>query len=486
MCIICVSTATVATLLAPAQQPVHINTVVKESYVQEFYSTKKSEYKFTNKLCSKSELNKVKKNTICLKNGKVYRWTIKKDLPITKNQFSKNDISNGQSTGLMTYSTPTQPGVNIETCKIKENNNNRRGMLNPLAAGFPSVTIAQKIGTVKWALIPIDFPDLAGEDNFKSRVDDDMKYLSEWFETVSEGKFKVEWVVADNWVRLPNPSNDYKIDRSDNLDRVPNGLKLWNDAMTQSDKIFDFTGVQTVNFVLPKGQNFITETSQGFPWDAAVKNLVTNEGSVSSFSIPGKFMDSDKKRYWSYWMHEFGHAMALPHVGSSREPNPFLGLDIMGNQDGESRELSGWMRFVAGWLSDERVYCQEFNKLKSTDITLIPLNSSDKGIKMVVIPISETKAVVIESRRENKFSCQMPSKRNGILVYTYDATLSHGENFLKPIVPVERGIEYSSDCLVVGYPNPILYREQKVTVEGVTIEVIDNLNYDKIKIIKNN
>jgi hypothetical protein len=267
---------------------------------------------------------------------------------------------------------------------------------------------------------------------------------------------------------------------------VPNGLKLWNDAMTQSDKIFDFTGVQTVNFVLPKGQNFITETSQGFPWDAAVKNLVTNEGSVSSFSIPGKFMDSDKKRYWSYWMHEFGHAMALPHVGSSREPNPFLGLDIMGNQDGESRELSGWMRFVAGWLSDERVYCQEFNKLKSTDITLIPLNSSDKGIKMVVIPISETKAVVIESRRENKFSCQMPSKRNGILVYTYDATLSHGENFLKPIVPVERGIEYSSDCLVVGYPNPILYREQKVTVEGVTIEVIDNLNYDKIKIIKNN
>ena len=32
--------------------------------------------------------------------------------------------------------------------------------------------------------------------------------------------------------------------------------------------------------------------------------------------------------------------MALPHIGSSREPNAYMGLDLMSNQDGESRELS--------------------------------------------------------------------------------------------------------------------------------------------------
>jgi hypothetical protein len=104
---------------------------------------------------------------------------------------------------------------------------------------------------------------------------------------------------------------------------------------------------------------------------------------------------------------------------------------------------------------------------------------------MVVVPISETKAVVIESRRETKFSCMMPSKRNGVLVYTYDATLMHGENFLKPVTPLDRAIEYSSNCPVVGYPNPILYKGQKVSVEGVTIEVVDSLNYDKIKVSRN-
>jgi hypothetical protein len=256
--------------------------------------------------------------------------------------------------------------------------------------------------------------------------------------------------------------------------------------MEAADPKFNFTGVQTVNFILPKGQSFIQETSQGFPWDAAVKNLVTNEGSVTSFSIAGKFNDSLNREYWPYWIHEFGHAMAIPHVGSSREPNPYMGLDIMGGQDGESRELSGWLRFVTGWLADEKVYCKPLSELESTEITLVPLSNADSGIKIVVVPISQTKAVVIESRREGKFTCIMPSKRSGVLAYIYDATLSHGQNFLQPITPLDRAIEYSSNCPVVGYPNPILYKGQKVSVEGVTIEVVDSLKYDKVKINKNN
>ena len=104
---------------------------------------------------------------------------------------------------------------------------------------------------------------------------------------------------------------------------------------------------------------------------------------------------------------------------------------------------------------------------------------------MVVIPVSETKAVVIESRRETKFSCQMPSKRNGVLVYTYDGTLMHGEDFLKPLTFEGRAIESSSNCEVSPYPNPFLYKGEKISIEGITIEVIDSLNYDKLRISKN-
>jgi M6 family metalloprotease-like protein len=469
MCIICISTVTVASLLAPTQSPVLIQnqamTSINKINIQQDNFIKTS--------CSKKDLNKIKNNTICLKSGKSYKWLI-----------NKNNKSSVPKIKLDLYLPPTRPGSNIEFCKIKETNSNRNGMINSLPSGFPSSTVAIKAGTVKWALIPIDFPDLVGEENFKLRINDQMTMLSDWFATVSDGKFKIEWVLQEKWVRLPNQTNNYTIDRSDNLDRVPNGLKLWNDAMLESDKVFNFTGIQTVNFILPKNQTVIEETLQGFPWDSAVKNLVTNEGSVSSFSIPGKFIDSLNRQYWSYWAHEFGHAMALPHIGSSREPNPFLGLDIMGNQDGESKELSGWMRFVAGWLDDEKVYCKQLSELENTEITLVPLNDSNSGIKMAVVPISQTKAIVIESRRENKFSCQMPSKRNGVLVYMYDATLSHGENFLQPVTPEGRSSESSSTCPVQSYPNPILYKGQKIIIQGVSIEIIDSLKYDKIKINK--
>ncbi|CAN1644569.1 hypothetical protein MCERH3_00425 [Candidatus Nanopelagicaceae bacterium] len=256
--------------------------------------------------------------------------------------------------------------------------------------------------------------------------------------------------------------------------------------MTASDKVFDFSGIQNVTFLLPSGQKFVWETSQGFPWDSAVQDFKTNEGSVSSFSIPGRFMDLPGKQYWSYWAHEFGHAMALPHIGSSRSPNPFLGLDIMGNQDGESRELTGWMRFVAGWLDDERVYCQQATTLKPIEMTLVPLNGESKGIKMAVFPLSDTKALIVESRRETKFSCTMPTKRDGVLVYTLDTTLSHGENFLKPIAPEGRRNETSMDCQVEPFPNPILYKGEKIATEGLSIEVIDSKNFDKVRISRIN
>ena len=430
--------------------------------------------------CTKAGVKSIEANKTftCIKSGKKLVW----NKGVIVNKSSPTTTPKTES---ISYTPPSQQSANIENCKIVEKTKNRLSVgPSMLPTGFPRHTIAQKTGIVKWALIPLDFSDLPGEADFKSRIDEQMKLTSEWFDIVSEGKYKIEWVIADKWVRLPGKTSDYAISQSVNLNNAANGPKLFKDAMVAADPLFNFTGVQTVNFMLPKGQSFIQESSQGFPWDEAVKNLVTNEGSVSSYSIPGKMFDSDNRQYWSYWSHEFGHAMAIPHVGNSRDPNPFLGLDIMGNQDGESKELSGWMRFVAGWLDDEKVYCQELSTLKNTEVTLVPLSGSGNGIKLIVVPISETQVLLIESRRENKFSCQMPSKRNGVLVYSYNPTLMHGEDFLKPITPEGRSNESSSNCPVVPYPNPILYKGQKITVDGITIEVIDSLNLDKVRLTR--
>jgi M6 family metalloprotease-like protein len=430
------------------------------------------------------------KSYTCIKSGKKLVWN--KGTIITKPnvQPSKSQGSTAESSPTVVdieYLKPSLPSDQIELCKIKEVSQSR-GMTG---AGFPEWnSLTPKTGTVKWALIPIDFPDLPGEPSFMSRIDDQMQLLSEWFDTVSEGKFKVEWVVAKNWVTLPGNSSEYTIGQSANLNKAPNGPKLFKDAMTSADPTFDFTNIQTVNFILPYTQNVIDETSQGFPWDQAVKDLVTKEGSISSFSIPGNFMSVPGKMYWSYWAHEFGHAIGLPHIGTSRgDAYPFHALDILGNQDGPDKELSGWLRFLAGWLPDERIFCKSINDFDSLELTLVPLSNKDPGVKFAVIPLTQSKALLIESRRVSKFACTTKNKREGVLIYIYDATLGHNENFLIPYSPSARSPEMDScnsqnNRSAPPVPDLLLRSGEKITLEGVSIEVLKHANYDKIRVSK--
>ena len=167
MCVLCVSVVTAASLLSPvvpSSLPIEKNIV---------------SYEFTNKACSKSNLNKVVDNKICLKNGKVYRWAIKKESKIPV--ITPIPIPVPKTTSVPTPTpTPTQKpdliekGLNVNLCKMKEVSNARA----MTGAGFPLWnSLTPRVGTVKWALIPIDFPDLAGEKNFRSRVDQQMSLL---------------------------------------------------------------------------------------------------------------------------------------------------------------------------------------------------------------------------------------------------------------------------------------------------------------------
>lgn len=378
----------------------------------------------------------------------------------------------------------------IDQCKIQEASQNKvlYGENNQTQAGFPVKRLTPNSGVVKWALIPIEFQDLRGEKNFRPRVNKQMRLLSDWYETVSGGRLTIEWVVLENWATLPGKAREYSIPRSVNLSDSANGTKMFRQAMDAADPMFDFTGIQTVNFILPKGQTVVKETSQGFPWDPAVKAYSSDEGSIASFSVAGQFLDLPGKEYWSYWAHEFGHAIALPHVGASRGAlPPFNPWDLMGGQDGPSRELSGWLRFLAGWLSDDQIYCKDVSNIKRQNLTFVPLSSDRKGYKLAVLPLSKTKALLIESRRETKFSCETSPSRNGVLVYVYDATLGHGDNFLIAAAPRGRANQQDS-CNSQSYrgtpqtPDFLLRRGDKVMVAGVTVEVLQHGRVDRVRV----
>jgi M6 family metalloprotease-like protein len=376
------------------------------------------------------------------------------------------------------YKDPTVASVNIDQCKIREVSSVR----TVLASGFPVIAPpTARTGTVKWALIPVDFSDIPGDANFRSRIDGQMKMLTEYVSMMSEGNLKVEWVVHPTWIRMPGLSTQYNLPTSDDPDRSADIDKFYKDLMRETDKFVDFKGIQVANFIAPLAQTFLREGVQGFPWTKNVQNVKTNEGVVPAFSFPGKFHDAPARAYWSYWAHEYGHTVGIGHVGSSREENAYSGYDLMGIQDGPSREISGWLRFIMGWMPDNKVHCSDLATLQSVDVTLAPINDSKSGMKMSVVRLASNRALIIESRRVTKFTCNMPTPLNGVMAYIYDARFGHYEPFLIPVIPSGRVAE-RSDCMTISTPNPLLREGEKVTVEGVTIEVLDLGTYDRVRI----
>ena len=186
------------------------------------------------------------------------------------------------------------------------------------------------------ALIPIDFDDLEGDKNFRARVDDQMQMMSDWYKDVSGGRFTIEWVVSDKWIRLPGSSKDYYVEHSG---KYPDTENFWKKVIPVVDSKFDLTGVQTINFLLPLNQKFVYETVQSFSFLSEMKKYNSTKTKIYSFATAGEVLEAPDTALWEYWAHEFGHEIGLAHVGASRgEIEPIMQMELMCSES--SRLLS--------------------------------------------------------------------------------------------------------------------------------------------------
>ncbi len=388
-----------------------------------------------------------------------------------------------QKTSLVSYESPSTPSENVDLCKIKQSGN------DGTKSGFPAPTpLYQGKGVVTWALIPLDFSDLPGEANYMTRAQEQMDFASEWADNSSEGQLKIQWKVHDQWVRMPGLSTDYAIPVSDNKGFASTAQQsVWTKAITEADKYFNFTGIQGVQFILPKGQKIIEYGIKGNNSFDVVKNYVTGEGTrIDLFSIPSTFNEepNSNRNFWSWWMYHYMVGIGVGKFGGSKIATPFHTYLIHGSTEG-ARELGGWIRFLVGWMPESRVYCRTVANLTSVDITLIPLTDNEtKGTKLMVIPLSEKKALVLESRRETKFACLTNTERNGVLAYVYDSNLGHLDEYFTPLAPNERPVE-SFSCYASPGMDYLLHEGDKITYEGITVELLAHGKFDKLKVSRN-
>jgi hypothetical protein len=163
------------------------------------------------------------------------------------------------------------------------------------------------------------------------------------------------------------------------------------------------------------------------------------------------------------------------------------GYDVMAGQDGPFRQLSGWLRFLLGWLEPNQVFCKNLDDTSAVKLSLDPVGSLSTRLKLVGIRVSDTKLIAIESRRfDEEIDCvsQGEFKKDGVIVYIVDSTKGHtsGET-LSLVSPVSRSLK-NYGCNSPPMQDSVLSVGDYVDVLDLRIKVMESNTFDTVEIIR--
>ena len=326
--------------------------------------------------------------------------------------------------------------------------------------GWPRIDERLKsTGGVIATVVMVDFPDapasMTPTDAF-ARISPSADVFNE----MSYGKLSYTFKPQLKWYRMSKKSTDY----------VAGGWTF----ITHRDYIVEAAKLADVDIDFSKTDSLIilanpdsTGIGNSGPAFAAIrKNGITLDGKYISNGATSAY---DLNNWKSIWLnHEVTHTLGLVDlyaITQSNSANRYDNLRYTGefsymgfsSYESNAPSLFAFERWNLGWINDSQIKC--LKDAKSTEL-ISPVQTSG-GVKAVVIPISRTKAVVIESRRA--IGIDKNIAKSGALVYVVDSSIQSGQG---PVRVFPSNV--SSDPRYLKAPRAL---GESVTTEGVTIKV---------------
>ena len=299
--------------------------------------------------------------------------------------------------------------------------------------GFPQHPQMKRVGAkLVVQLIYIDFEDVVAS----GKTSDDRAFwvdgVSRFLGDMSNGTVQFEWRTTDSYFRMSKKLADYRVTRASGGETVT----LVQEAIALADSKIDFTGVDFVVAVLPP--NTPRALSDVSPALMLSSNdpFKSNEGRVYRATLVGGDMRFPEGHL--LLSHGFGHRLGLNDYywygwrqGMLYEDQfKFMGnFDNMNFATGNSREWTAWSRWTIDFLPDSKVLCVK----EATEATaqLEAISKVGTGKQLLVIPISATEAIAVESRRNTRHDSRASSQSNGLLVYKVDTKIMNGQGPLR-------------------------------------------------------
>ena len=340
--------------------------------------------------------------------------------------------------------------------------------------GWPRIDERLKsTGDVIATVVMVDFPDapasMTPTDAF-ARI----SQSADVFNEMSYGKLSYTFKPQLKWYRMSKKSTDY----------VAGGWtfikhrEYITEAAKLADVDIDFSKTDSLIILANPDSTGIGNSGPAFA--ATRKNGITLDGKYISNGATSAY---DLNNWKSIWLnHEVTHTLGLVDLYAFTQSNPanrYDGLRYTGefsymgfsSYESNAPSLFAFERWNLGWINDSQIKC--LKDAKSTEL-ISPVQTSG-GVKAVIIPISRTKAVVIESRRA--IGIDKNIAKSGALVYVVDSSIQSGQGPVK-VFPSD----VSSDPRYLKAPRAL---GESVTTEGITVKVTkSDASGDTVEITK--
>ncbi len=321
--------------------------------------------------------------------------------------------------------------------------------------GFPpSSYVLPSTGNVKTIVLFADFEDVSASQTPEEVFSILSPKAEKFYNDISYGRMNYVLEPHFAWLRLSNPSSFY----AQAIQSGEGHRDFIQEAVTLADADVDFSTADSVAVIIPPEA---TNVGYGPAFQGLDSSSYTADGK--NFTV-GVTSGADLTYWGSLWLnHEVGHNMGLPDLYTYGSGDIFRfvgGYGLMGDIAGYAPEYFAYERWQLGWIDDEQIYCQVDELEQTNTLTAIEIPG---GLKAVVYPVSETKVIVVESRRRLGYDANLP--KEGVLVYIVDTAIASGAGTLSIVLPVPGDFSQAT----LG-PNESVY----VSGTGIVVTVIES------------
>jgi len=344
-------------------------------------------------------------------------------------------------------------------------------------------------GDLDLQIIPVQFTDFNTTNTPTTEYGKYFNYIKEMFYKTSDGNTRLNLRIPDKYLQINSTLESFNtggfLEKNNRFKwKKLDTPRLQSAIFSAADSVIDFSGVKLTIIVVPLKvpDNFIAHHPQ-FRMD----NVSTKEGVVpANYIFPPANMNSSDDWYGVepfLHLHEIFHAtgMLSDHLGDWESGGNFYGTGNWGHMSGMLTDHLTWDKWLAGMLSDQQVICAKNNGTGTYWIK--PATYFGQMEKLLVIPVSSTRVIAVESQRAAGMNFKLTKESQGALVYSVDVLDNRYDGGFEVIKPVSRSTG-PKDGPFIFWDAPLKLKEE-VTVWGYRISVVESGSFgDVIKVEK--